>query len=155
MVEAMNPRDIVGWGVDADPANNPTYPQRDITKDDKSGMSWHRPPLQVNTVEILKSTERPSLSAVFGTAQPPKGLSGAIRRRAFKKSEGKWGHWLLLIAADRVDVIEGIFGDIFRMRSPFVRRSSPASGPTSLSRSLSLVVTLSVATAALYLALRR
>jgi len=43
---------------------------------------------------------------VFGTAQPPRGISGALRRAAYRLPEYRAGHWLLLIAADRVDVVE-------------------------------------------------
>lgn len=47
------------------------------------------------------------LTPVFGTACPPKGLSGALRRHAYARySEGWPAHWLILIAADRVDTIE-------------------------------------------------
>jgi hypothetical protein len=109
---------IVGWGVDADLENDPTYPMRDLSQNDHDGMAWPRPSLQPPSVEVLHSTERPSLSAVFGTAVPPSGLSGVMRRWAFKKSEGKWGHWLILMAADRVNVIEGLVLDLFRLKLP-------------------------------------
>jgi hypothetical protein len=46
------------------------------------------------------------LTPVFGTAQPPSGVSGAIRRYAYSYSEGRTAHWVLLIAADRVDAWE-------------------------------------------------
>lgn len=65
-------------------------------------------------VEILRSIERPAHSRVFGTRLPPKGLSGAIRRVAFKRSENDLRHWLMLIAADRVDVVEGMAEDVKR-----------------------------------------
>jgi len=104
---------IVGWGVDADLENDPTYPMRDLSQNDHDGMAWPRPSLQPRSVEVLHSTERPSLSAVFGTSIPPSGLSGMMRRWAFKKSEGKWEHWLVLMAADRVNVVEGLLLDLF------------------------------------------
>jgi hypothetical protein len=41
---------------------------------------------------------------VFGTSCPPKGVSGAIRRYSYRRySEARAAHWLLLMAADRVD----------------------------------------------------
>src|ERR1700712_5442300 len=112
------PPGVIGWGVDADLDNDPTYPMRDISKNDHDGMAWPRPTLQGLTVEVLHSNERPSLSAVFGTTVPPSGLSGVLRRWAFTKSEGKWGHWLILIAADRINVVEGLLVDLFRGRLP-------------------------------------
>lgn len=103
---------IKGWGIDADPENEPTYPIKKYTGDDHKRINWERPPLQPATVEVLHSNERPNLSAVFGTASPPKGLSGAIRRYAFKYSESSYGHWLPLLLADRVNVVEGIVDDL-------------------------------------------
>lgn len=103
---------IKGWGVDADPTNEPTYPMKHYTGDDHRRLNYVRPPQQTRTVEILKSNERPALTAVYGTSTPPSGLSGRIRRYAFKFSEGSWGHWLPLVLADRVNVIEGIVDDL-------------------------------------------
>ena len=40
------------------------------------------PPQQQEKVEILVSSERPGITQVFGTVQPPSGLSGMIRRIA-------------------------------------------------------------------------
>lgn len=109
---------IPGWGVDADPANNPTYPMRNIAEDDKAGMSWERPTQQNPTVKILCSNEHLALPAVFGTPNPPSGLSGLIRGFAFKFSESKWNHWLLLLMADRINMIEGIINDLVHLRIP-------------------------------------
>lgn len=103
---------IKGWGVDADESNEPTYPMKTYTGDDHRHLNYERPPFQKTNVEILKSNERPTLPAVYGTSTPPSGLSGQIRRYAFKFSEGSWGHWLPLILADRVNVIEGIVDDL-------------------------------------------
>ncbi|MDB5623637.1 MAG: hypothetical protein JWR39_2200 [Devosia sp.] len=116
--QRIDPADVVGWGVDADPANNPTYPMRDISQDSKGGLNWPRPALQPETVEVLRSTEHNRRTAVFGTSTPPSGLSGAIRRQAFKSSEGKWSHWLMLMAADRINVVEGLGEDLMRGRVP-------------------------------------
>ena len=103
---------IKGWGVDADPTNEPTHPMKKYTGDDHQRINWQRPALQQYKVEILKSNERPTLSAVNGTAVPPSGLSGALRRYAFKYSESSYGHWLPLLLADRINVVEGIVDDI-------------------------------------------
>ena len=114
----IDPTTVVGWGVDANPQNNPTYPMRDISRDSKGGLDWQRPALQPQTVELLQSTEHNRRTAVFGTSSPPRGLSGAIRRRAFHASEGKWSHWLMLLAADRIDVVEGIGEDLVHGHIP-------------------------------------
>jgi hypothetical protein len=82
------------------------------TNEEHEGYSWDRPPQQVADVEVMHSNERPNLTAVFGTSTPPSGLSGAIRRFAFKHSENEYSHWLPLLLADRVNVVEGIIDDL-------------------------------------------
>ncbi len=103
---------ITGWGLDADPQNDPTYPMKKRTNGEQAGYSWERPPQQPITIEVLHSNERPNVTAVFGTSTPPAGLSGVIRRIAFKYSESSYGHWLPLMLADRVNVVEGIVDDL-------------------------------------------
>jgi hypothetical protein len=112
---------IAGWGVDADPRNDPTYPYRDRSTDDHSG-EWKRPKQQESEVELLQSVEHKWLPAVFGTASPPSGVSGSMRRLAFRWSESNWAHWLLLIAADRVNMIEGLIEDLGRGHIPNIPR---------------------------------
>lgn len=103
---------IKGWGLDADPENDPTYPMKKRTNAEQDGYSWERPTQQPIDQEILTSIERPNVTAVFGTSQPPRGLSGMIRRLAFKSSESSYGRWLPLLIADRVNVVEGIISDL-------------------------------------------
>lgn len=109
---------IKGWGTDANDKNEPTYPMKKYTGDDHRRLDYVRPPMQPATVEVLHSNERPGLTAVFGTVSPPSGLSGMIRRFAFRYSEGSWGHWLPLILADRVNVVEGLIDDFRRGHIP-------------------------------------
>jgi hypothetical protein len=94
---------IPGWGVDLDPADRPSYPQE---KSIDTGAHWDFPERQQPRGFREKSTEHKFLTPVFGTAQPLRGFSGAIRRYAYTLSEGRTAHWLLLMAADRVDVLE-------------------------------------------------
>jgi hypothetical protein len=116
--KVIDPAAIKGWGIDFDLQDEPNYPIKHYTGDDHNRKNWSRPSLQPVNVEILKSTERPVISAVFGSGTPPKALSGALRRTAFKYSESMIRHWLILLMADRFDVIESIFGDIFHGRLP-------------------------------------
>ncbi|MGN7205256.1 hypothetical protein ACTHQF_13365 [Pedobacter sp. SAFR-022] len=109
---------IKGWGIDADPENEPTYPMKKYTGDDHKRINWERPPLQPVNIEVLHSNERPNITAVFGTSTPPSGLSGAIRRYAFQFSENEYMHWLPLLLADRVNVVEGIVDDLKRGHIP-------------------------------------
>jgi hypothetical protein len=108
---------IQGWGVDKDPADRPAYPKEQYPIDG-TGAHWKEPEQQELHVEVFHSTERPGLTPVFGTTIPPRGLSGMIRRFAYKYSEGKVHHWLLLLFADRVDMVEGIISDLRQGKIP-------------------------------------
>lgn len=109
---------IKGWGIDADPKNDPTYPMKNRTNEEHKGYTWDRPTLQKENVEILKSVERFNSTAAFGTAAPPSGLSGVIRRQAFKYSESSYGRWLPLVLADRINVYEGLLEDLAKGHVP-------------------------------------
>ncbi len=109
---------IKGWGIDADPQNDPTYPMKKRTNEEHEGYAWERPALQPEDVEVLKSVERPNLTAVFGTASPPQGLNGKIRELAFRYSESSYGRWLPLVLADRVGAVEGIIEDLTKGHVP-------------------------------------
>jgi hypothetical protein len=43
----------------------------------------------------------------FGAALPARGLSGVVRRAAYRIPERRPARWVLLLAADRIDVLEG------------------------------------------------
>ncbi len=109
---SIDPSQVPGWGIDADPENDPTYPIKQRNNGEHAGYSWDRPTQQDSQVEVLHSNERPNLSATYGTARPPRGLSGAIRRAAFRYSESSYGHWLPLMLADRIGVVEGYLQDL-------------------------------------------
>jgi hypothetical protein len=94
---AKDPSQIKGRSVDADPKNDPTYPMKHRTDGEHAGYAWERP-----------------------QQQPPSGPSGAIRRLAFKYSESSYGHWLPLMLADRVGVVEGVVGDLKQGHVPNV-----------------------------------
>ena len=97
---------IPGWGVDSDPSDRPSVPKLQFQKD-LTGAHWEFPDRQPEKWPRERSIEHKFLTPVFGTAQPPKGLSGVIRRFSYARySEGQAAHWLLLMLADRVDAIE-------------------------------------------------
>ena len=108
--QAIDPVDVNGWGVDADPQNDPTYPMRDRSVE--TGNGWNRPKAQRTDIEVLQSVEYNRRPAVFGTAPQPSGLSGMIRRAAFGYSESDWRHWLMLLGADRINMVEGLVEDL-------------------------------------------
>jgi hypothetical protein len=115
----IDPRQIKGWGVDADPENDPTYPMRNRMNATQDPTPKNRPDnLQPVDTEVLRSVERPNVSAVYGTPEPPKGLSGMIRRFAFRYTENEYLHWLPLILADRVNMVEGLVEDLAKGKVP-------------------------------------
>lgn len=105
-------KSIPGWGIDIDQDNEPTYPMKSYTGDDHRRLEYQRSIQQPVDIELLKSNERPAYSVVYGKSVPPSGLSGMIRRYAFKHSEDRYRHWIPLILADRVNAWEGIIEDL-------------------------------------------
>ena len=110
---------IQGWGADLDRKNRPGVPM-ERTPSRFIHVPDADPVPQQQDVEVLVSTERPGRSPLFGSVQPPSGLSGAIRRAAFKMTENDVRHWLLLLVADRVNMVEGIGQDLARGKVPNV-----------------------------------
>jgi hypothetical protein len=104
---------IPGWGVDLNPADRPSFPKEQVLD---TGAHWDFPQRQEPRGFREKSTEHKFLTPVFGTAQPLRGVSGAIRRFAYTFSEAQTAHWLLLMAGDRVDVLEGRVDAVLRGR---------------------------------------
>ena len=105
-------KNIPGWGMDADPENDPTYPMKHWNGADHQRLNYEKAPQQPIDIEIFHSIERPNVTRVFGTSTPPAGLSGAVRRVAYKYSEATATHWMTLILADRINVIEGKLSDL-------------------------------------------
>ena len=95
---------IPGWGADLDPKDRPSFPREHPGIE--TGAHWDFPERQQEKWPRERSIEHAILPPVFGTSTPPKGASGAIRKYAYKYSEARAAHWLLLIAADRVDAWE-------------------------------------------------
>ena len=94
---------IPGWGADLDPADRPSYPRLRFDPD-VTGAHWRFPDRQPGAEGRERSVEHAFVTPVFGTAQPLHGVSGAVRRLAYRRfSEGRLAHWLLLIVGDRID----------------------------------------------------
>jgi hypothetical protein len=103
----------MGGGLNGDPIRiMQTMHETDLNK------HWLRPPQQPVEMEILQSSERPNMTATFGTSTPPSGLSGRIRRFAFRYSESSRAHWLPLMLADRINMLEGLVQDLSRGHVP-------------------------------------
>ena len=114
---------IPGWGVDLDPEVRPAVPKERFNLD--NGSHWDFPERQIASYEREKSTEHMQLTPVFGTSCPPRGISGMIRRFAYKNySEGQTTHWMLLVLADRIDVIESRLKALFTGRPDFLLKEA-------------------------------
>jgi hypothetical protein len=164
MIEADIDRDIAnsykhikGWGIDADPENDPTYPMKHWNGADHQRFNYEKPQQQPINIEVLHSIERPGVSRVFGTSTPPQGLSGAIRRFAYKYSESTYAHWVPLVLADRIGVFEGYIDDIKHgiIPNPFAERGWQAEWKYNKKGVIKNVAIAAVATAVLVTLLKQ
>jgi hypothetical protein len=107
---------IPGWGADLDPKDRPSVP-RERFDPAGTGAHWEFPERQPEKWPRERSIEHKFLTPVFGTSAPPSGVSGVIRKYAYAKySEGRAAHWLLLMAADRVNALEAAAGSFLTLR---------------------------------------
>ncbi|MCG5432993.1 hypothetical protein LV457_11945 [Mycobacterium sp. MYCO198283] len=112
---------IPGWGVDLDPKDRPAIPKLNA---EDTGAHWDFPERQPERWPRERSIEHRFVTPVFGTSTPPKGLSGVIRKYSYRRfSEARAAHWLLLIAADRVDAVESHLASFVTLRpdNPFTQ----------------------------------
>src|SRR5829696_4259238 len=97
---------IPGWGADLDPNDRPAVP-RERLDPSVGGTDPQTSTRQPEKWPRERSIEHKFLTPVFGTSAPPRGVAGAIRRLSYARySEARAAHWLLLLAADRVDSLE-------------------------------------------------
>lgn len=96
-------REIPGWGVDRKEADRPGVPHENFHARVRTGGL---PGAQPRSVEILKGVDVPRMTPVFGTSVPPRLVSGMMKRAAYGMREFRWSRWMLLVASDRVDVLE-------------------------------------------------
>ena len=78
---------IPGWGADLDPKDRPSVPRE--RTDLVTGAHWDFPERQEETWPRERSIEHEILTPVFGTSTPPKGLSGIMRKYAYRYSEAR------------------------------------------------------------------
>lgn len=100
-------RQIFGWGVDAPRENRPGHPmeiepphkmgQPPYDMPEKQAGGAHRPTVQSKT--------RP-LTPVYGTVVPGRAVSGLVRKMAYRLPESRRRRWMMLMLADRIDVLE-------------------------------------------------
>lgn len=106
---------IPGWGADAAPEHRGTADEREDLG--PTGAHWAFPEHQGDDPSRERSIEHRMLPPVYGTAQPLHGLSGAIRRLAYRRfSETRNTRWLLLILGDRVEAIGAHWRSLLTLR---------------------------------------
>lgn len=114
---------IPGWGADLDPADRPSVPRELAPDARRAGAHWDLPDRQPEVWPREHSIEHVGVTPVFGTSCPPKALSGVVRKLAYRRySEARAAHWLLLLAADRIDGFESHVASLVSGRpdNPFI-----------------------------------
>src|SRR5690606_16684397 len=113
--EALRRR-IPGWGADLDPALRPSIPM-ELDVPSTGGVHTEVIERQAELRPRERSIEYPSLTPVFGTAQPLHGVSGKIRRFSYDHlSEARATHWLLLMLGDRTEALGAWMKSMFSRR---------------------------------------
>lgn len=100
----QQPSNIIGWGADAALENRPGVPE-ELPPQPIGYSRLGGPPPQTIGEPTAKSFDRP-VTATYGTTVPLRGLSGVVRRMAYRTPTYKPRRWLMLMLADRIDVIE-------------------------------------------------
>ncbi len=119
---AVRKIDDPSWGTDLVRERRPGIPKEKNNENGSSGRRahWVEPPPQFARVKINKTVERPHITPVFGTTCPPRWVSGMIRDYAYGFSEDKIRHWMLLLLADRIEMLEVFIADLFNGKMPQV-----------------------------------
>jgi hypothetical protein len=97
--------------VDLEPNSRPGIPMESEPAP-AEGAHWDAPPQQAGTEGHLHRVELEGPTPVVGTAQPPHGVSGLLRKQAYRIPEHHARHWMLLLAADRIDAVEDRLGGL-------------------------------------------
>lgn len=91
--------------ADSSPLDRPGVPHELSPPAPVGNAHWLVPDRQRSDRLPITGYGRP-LTPVYSTAHPPRGLSGAIRRFAYSIPDYRPRRWMLLILADRIDVLE-------------------------------------------------
>jgi hypothetical protein len=102
-------------GYDEPLENRPGVPMEAEPRVD-GGAHQESPAQQRSEGTHLHRKGLDKLTPVYGTAQPPRGASGVLRRAAYQIPEHDFRHWMTLLVADRVDILEHRLEDLARGR---------------------------------------
>ena len=98
------------------PSNSPEEAV-DANKSRRPGNPMEREPAPMANAHWLEPDQQPvvrgllidpnrKLTATFGTQHPPRGLSGMLRRAAYRLPDYRARRWAMLILADRIEAVE-------------------------------------------------
>jgi hypothetical protein len=104
-------------GIDLDPSRRPGVPR------ERRPEPWPHskfPPARQRGLPTSFMHGRPNkkMPPVFGTAVPPRGVSGRLRAAAYRYPDHVARHWVMLLLADRVDSWEHRAGRLLRVALP-------------------------------------
>jgi hypothetical protein len=113
--------EIPGWGADLESSRRPGIPRETnqenvLSPHHHQRIEWH----QVPGPDVELTIERREYPPVLGNSKHPSFVSRYVRRLAFKFSEDNLRHWLLLLFADRLNMVEGWVEDLARGRAPML-----------------------------------
>jgi hypothetical protein len=94
-------------GADRNPEQRPGVP-REAAPHPLPGTHWIEPERQPTEGVAILPGQRDRSTPVFSTALPPRGLSGALRIAAHRIPDYRVRHWVLLLVADRIDLIQNL-----------------------------------------------
>jgi hypothetical protein len=93
-------------GSDLSGSERPGVPMETQPRPLAPTVHWSEAERQPPDPRVTRRRELQQLTPVFSTAIPPRGLSGVLRRAAYRIPETRARHFLTLMLADRVDVLE-------------------------------------------------
>jgi uncharacterized protein (TIGR03382 family) len=105
VTENISGEQMRGSGSDRTDERRPGVPMEHSPR--PSTLELQTPPeQQTASGEVLMSVARHRLTATFGSANPPSGLSGVLRRIAYRFPDHRAPKWMLLLLADRLNATE-------------------------------------------------
>jgi hypothetical protein len=101
----LSPGAAAGRGMDLEPSRRPGTPRMHAPRPLPNTI--YPPERQLSRAKVFQhGRPHKTFPPVFGTAVPPRWLSGLIRSRAYRWPDHHMRHWTLLLFADRVDLWE-------------------------------------------------
>lgn len=113
--QRMSHLDRPAAGADLPMRERPGVPMETQPRPLSSAVRGRPPEQQTPVRGVTHRRELAGPTKVFSSAGRPRLLSGVVRRLAYRVSETKARHWLALMLADRIDVLERRLGGLLKM----------------------------------------